>query len=570
MKALRTPLGATLSLCFGLLAVYGRVLSYPWVWDDKNLIRDNLLLQRPDGLALAFTSDFWGFAGAAQESGMYRPVVMASYWLEATILHQRWEDWGPTLGHTVNLVASIVIALLIASLARRAGADRVPSLLAAGLFLCHPCLGEGVANISARTDLFAALGILAATWVWVPRPDQEAPSAWRLSLGFLGAVLFSAMAMLSKEQAIVGVALVPLFAVWAGPRRLPPWRRAVGAGLPVLLGVGLAVGMRVTLLTGEAGLALAFSPVDGLARTLRYLVLAVVPWPLSPRLSWPDAGPQVALASVAVFAGLLALAWRRRSPAAAFAVLWFLIALIPVADWFLLGVRVSPMLLYFALIGPALAVGVACRSQRAVKVLAVALLVSILAGWSWVGKWSSDLSLWGAAVAYDSDDLAARLNRANALSASGRRDAALAEYDALVSRAEPERDEWVLARGLFARANLHADMHRIDRAEPDYQAALALSGDELYQAAVNLAFVYSDRGDHTDALVMARRALTHGGANVLALEAVAVVAARAGELDYAEEVLLRALDLAPEAESLQDNLDAVRRQRASSGADPSQ
>ena len=63
------------------LLLFLPVVKYGFVRDDRELFADNPFLRNPGYLGKLVTSDFWSSAGA--NSGLWRPLVSASYWLSA-------------------------------------------------------------------------------------------------------------------------------------------------------------------------------------------------------------------------------------------------------------------------------------------------------------------------------------------------------------------------------------------------------------------------------------------------------------------------------------------------------
>ena len=137
-----------------LLGVYvlvmGLALSgHTWVWDDRSLVVDGRLEPVLVALRLAWTQDFWSLAPDGHASGMYRPLTGTVYILERALF-----GLSPGLAHGLNVVLHASVAGCVGLLARQIGGHQA---LAAALVLAHPHAGELVGNVTARTDLLAAL-----------------------------------------------------------------------------------------------------------------------------------------------------------------------------------------------------------------------------------------------------------------------------------------------------------------------------------------------------------------------------------------------------------------------------
>ena len=128
-----------------------------------------------------------------------RVLMSASWWLQAHVTPELWAF------HAVNVALHLTVSALVGLLAARLGGSRVAAVVAAWLMLVHPMTVEAVAYLSSRTELFAALGVVAAC-----------------VLAASGRYVFAGMALLfglaSKETASIGFVLVPV-TVWLAPRR---------------------------------------------------------------------------------------------------------------------------------------------------------------------------------------------------------------------------------------------------------------------------------------------------------------------------------------------------------------
>lgn len=445
------------------LLVFGPLLRSPWLWDDKSLILDSPVLKDRAQWSAALASDFWALSANPREAGMYRPVVVASYFADRAVF-----GTSPVGPHAVNLLLHLLCAALVGLLASRLAASVEVSLLSAALFVFHPATIEAVANVSSRGDLLATLFVLLALLA------ARSTAAWSLPAVF-GCVT---LAQLSKESAFVAAPLL-LLVDWTAngfERRATRWRplmAAMGATLLTLLLRFLALGAAFP--PGE--LHDEWHPVLTAASTVvRYAKLVLLPSPLVPYASKTVASwLAVPLLGLAVLLSR-PVTWLR------FAVVWFLVATAPVAMWGPVTVRFSGLLLYLPLVGVALALARARQRSAMVWLIPVAWAVTSA---TVVPTWHDDVSLWSSNVEAEPELAAPRLNLANALAATKQPEAAEA-YQSAVEVAAKAGDPKSLAMAELGLGNLHL-LRAPEVAAEHFAAARAASGGRLWQAGVNLA-----------------------------------------------------------------------------------
>jgi len=259
--------------------------------------------------------------------------------------------------------------------------------LAAGLvFAVHPVHVEAVANVIGLAELMSAAGVCLAVYAAVVRQDVLLSGA-ALVLG-----------LLSKENAVVAPALIGWAWIVGLPSR-PTSRRmlAFAASWVVIAGAYLAVRSVVLhpyarlhaiapVFLGESALAGRLTAVAALGDVLRLLLV-----PLTLRVDYSPAERTIVrslldgrfligLACLAVWAGLLVMAWRRQRRLEAYGLGWIAIAFLPVSNLlFSSGVLLAERTLYLPSVGLALAAGAALGRPPAQR-LRVALALIVLAG----------------------------------------------------------------------------------------------------------------------------------------------------------------------------------------------
>lgn len=395
-------------------------LAGPFLYDDWNDVARN-----PSALA----ATFW-----QRLPETLRPLLKASY-----ALQDAWHGPLPALYHAVNIALHAATTCLAFLLIRRALAGReTVALAAAALWALHPAGAETVSYISGRSMGLSVplmlLALLAATAPGKPRPI----------LAFSCALA----AALARETALI----LPALLLWwqitleAGM----PWRDRIARGAPVWAGAILAAG--IILLMPRHVELIGFStdvrpPLDAVRANLfaipAMLAYWVEPWrltvlPEQPLIyGWSDASTWLRMAGFAAAAGL-ALALRRRAPAAAFAIGWTLLCFMPSNSliWRIDPVAIRP--LYMAGIGPSilLALGLAAWPRGRGAGLAVAAVLALALAWVTQNRsalYADEVALWTDATAKTPEYARAHTERGKALLAAGRNAEARAAIDSALA-----------------------------------------------------------------------------------------------------------------------------------------
>ena len=334
--------------------VYLGALWNGFALDDRSQVAFNPLLSDWSGMWRAFGESWWasGFGGQ-----YYRPLTVATLVLDARL------DGAPWF-HLVNVLWHVAATLTVAALARRWAGARA-GLIAGLLFAVHPVHVEAVANVVGRGELMAALWTLLAVYAAVVR---ESP-AWS------GVAL--ACGLLSKENAAVAPALVAsAWLLGVGVTR-PPRRTMVALAAAWAAAGGAYAVARWAVLhthTGFADIAPVFQGADALSVRLTAAaaladVARLLVFPLTLRVDY-SLQERTLVSSVldtrflagglcaAIWAALVAVAWRRGRRVEAYGLVWIALALVPVANLlFPVGVLVAERTLYLPSAGFAVAAG---------------------------------------------------------------------------------------------------------------------------------------------------------------------------------------------------------------------
>ena len=362
---------AALAAALVAVLLYLPSLGNRFALDDSPIIENNPTAQSVGAALRAVGEPYWP---ARHMAGLWRPLTILSFAV----------DWQLSGGSTVMLHATNVAlhaaatALLVPVLA--AFVPPAAALAGAVLFAVHPVHVEAVANLVGRSELLVALflfaALLAGRAVRRRRMDGSSTLAAEAAL-----VLAVALALLSKEHAVVAVALL-----WLDDRAL---RKPGEPGLPIRTYIAVVVLSAVWFAAhraAEGNLAFAATAPTlrgltavGRASTMGpviFTVIRLLVWPFDlspdyhPHVLERLEGPTVTgLAGLGVLVALIALAlasWRRHR-AASVGLLVIGVAWLPTANFlFPTGIVLAERTLYLPSYGLALlaAAGWAAMSRR--------------------------------------------------------------------------------------------------------------------------------------------------------------------------------------------------------------
>ena len=184
------------SFCLFFL-LYGQVLAFDYVWDDRELFVYNPeLLNNPLSWQLIARPVLEG-------TSYFRPLVHLSWFSEFHLFGLR-----PRVSHGINLVVFYMGALLLFHLVkfilRKTASAGLIAGISALIYLCHPMNIEATAWVAGRFDTFATFFLILAIYAFLAiRPGML--RALLVSLAYLAALG-------SKET---GILFLPsLFCTW--------------------------------------------------------------------------------------------------------------------------------------------------------------------------------------------------------------------------------------------------------------------------------------------------------------------------------------------------------------------
>jgi len=188
----------------GVLA-YSNSFTGELFFDNKPIIVDNEILKQENMVGRIFSSNYW----EPLESDLYRPLTIYTYYINYKV----W-GWGeePAGYHVCNAALHVVNALLVFFLLSRLTGRIIVGAFSGLLFVAHPIATEAVTNIVGRADLLAMFFVLTAFLLHIMGSTARAGGSRRFWF-YAGGALALALGLLSKENAVVAIALFVAFDV---------------------------------------------------------------------------------------------------------------------------------------------------------------------------------------------------------------------------------------------------------------------------------------------------------------------------------------------------------------------
>ena len=206
--------------------IYSNTLTHGFVLDDTSVVSENRMTQGGISSLKEIISSPYRAGYTNDENNLYRPLSKMMFAVEWQISPN-----NPHIHHFMNvLLYALECMLLFLLLARITKINVYILFFSVMIFAAHPIHTEVVANIKSRDEILTMLFVLLSLHFAV----NYTKSSKALSL--FGFLLCFFLALLSKESAIVFVAIVPLvlnFFTSAGRKQIM-FLTGAGAALSVL------------------------------------------------------------------------------------------------------------------------------------------------------------------------------------------------------------------------------------------------------------------------------------------------------------------------------------------------
>jgi hypothetical protein len=327
-------------------AVYSNSLRNGFTYDDYLVVAANPRLAHPVDARKYLSEEYFSFSW----EGSYRPVITLVYRLTVRTL-----GCSPAALHLMALLLHAANAILAVLIARRLGLG-LWAFWCGAAFAVHPALTEAVCGIGFMEDVLSTFFVAAAACIILGAGD-DCPSAGKFYLrGGLAAALLL-LACLTKETGLALAILAPLFLLSSTGNDCR--RRALLFSSIMLPAVIIFLVVRFAVLPGPmTGIARPGGTViSSLANSsvifARYTGRMFLPADLSidrtiaHTVDWASAGtPASALLHIALLAASALMLLKFRFRALGLGIVWFYIALTPVAGIIPIGIPEADRYLY--------------------------------------------------------------------------------------------------------------------------------------------------------------------------------------------------------------------------------
>jgi hypothetical protein len=390
---------AAMSLVLGIVcfALSAQTLAHDFVFDDHSRIP----------FVTNIGSWYEAFVRPSWPGNLYRPIETVSF-----LLTERYGAGTAFAYHLGNVLLHFLVTLSVFLLVKQLF-DLKRGFICALIFAVHPLHSEVIANISNRSEMLAALGIILSCLFSIRL--QSASRAWAEVVGL---ALSTALAVFGKENG-VHVALLGPLCVWFLGIHIRPrfaWTVIVIASV-VLLYVGIrAIVLENVLLAGT--ISAHDNPLVRLSKPLQvwnalcflgqYIVLSFIPFHISAVSGFPKYVPVMAITdtSLASWTYLLVLVLMstaavygfRQRKAYSFWCAWFLLSMVVTSNVVvLIGTIFGDRLAYVATVGSSgVLADLLLRSGRQAGIVLLPLLLSVyfLLAFRAIGYWKDDFTLF--------------------------------------------------------------------------------------------------------------------------------------------------------------------------------
>jgi protein O-mannosyl-transferase len=356
-----------LSFIIALFAflLYANTLHHEFVLDDASVISDNQMTQGGFSSMKEIFSSAYRAGSPNFENNLYRPLSKAMFAVEWQLSPE-----NPTFHHVINvLLYAFTCVLLFVFLTRWTKINVYVLFITALLFAAHPIHTEVVANIKSRDEILTMIFLLLSlNSVMKYLTTQKLISLFCFLFYFF-------LALLSKESAIVFIAIVPLFIYFFTEiplkKNLAVTFAAAGIAVIALLihrSVIGSIGLDNIPVIDNSLLATSDVFLQKATAVMimgRYLLLLIFPHPLSSDYSYntipivSGAGDPAFIAALLIHLFLLLYALKkfRDKHLLSFCILFYLVSMSIASNIFMtIGTHLAERLLFFPSIAFCLAI----------------------------------------------------------------------------------------------------------------------------------------------------------------------------------------------------------------------
>lgn len=552
-------------------SLYANTLGNGMFWDDDDFVLNNRFLRSWHYFPRYFSENL--IAGSGLLSNYWRPGLLTVFSFEWHL----WRNWAPGY-HLVNASFHIANAILLFFILLKIFRSRWLAIFTALFFLVHPLQTEAVSYVSGLGDSLSVFFIFWGILFYLDFRVHEKIRAKNTS--YLKALLMFALALMSKETAIIMPALIfvaDFFSFRA--EELPVGKRLKRVGVmawPFFALAGIYIMARATILNFDSTFNLYgeenIFTMNFHIRLLTFFRILVIYFGL---LLWPfglhmERSVEIAtsflslpvLLGAALFLGLLTLATIKfkRWPIFSFGIWWFFSSLAPVSN---LAVPINGLLyehwLYLPLIGVFLILvwlGMTLvKKYHQGREVAVLTLTGFLIFLSVLTirrnrDWHDPVTFYTKTLEYSSDSYRVINNLGMAYAQAGDFEKAEAAYQRAIALALAEP---VAYHNL---ANLYLLKGQEDLAVKNFKIAISCDSGFIFSYRA-LASFYLENKDFEKAREVLESYPDCGASKIEVLFLLAEITADEGDFEKAFDYLEEALALDPNNQAVREAMGKV-------------
>lgn len=342
-----------LFLVVGFLCYYS-VLKGPFFYDDEQFIVKNKYVHALDIKKIYTTSVT---QGADLNSNFYRPNQQLAFGLLYKLSGE-----NSFVFHFNSVLFHVLNAFLLFLLFKKLNFSRATATIGGLLFLIHPVQTEAVAYISGFADVLALTFFISGLLLFIEAEIRNAKTILYQSLG----IFLYILALFTKESMVVilPLSIITIFYVKYIYKKEISTKKLVQF-IPVTLVCVIYLALKFTVFnfTDNAGLATEsniytekvyvriFTFINILPEYLKLFLYPIELFYGKPYTAYTDLFTLKAFISIAFIASLLFVAYQFKKPTIAFALAWFLFALVPFIGIIPLNAMYLEHWLYVPIIG---------------------------------------------------------------------------------------------------------------------------------------------------------------------------------------------------------------------------
>ncbi len=360
IRTLKIVLGAIIAVFAFLL--YAQSITFDFTLDDSTVVGQNrLVTQGFHGIPKILTTDYWYGFDIKVRGPVYRPIPLVAMAIEWHFFHDK-AKWFHLINVIMYALSCWVLFIVLCTIFKKQ--NILLPFICTMLYAAHPIHTEVVNSIKSMDEILCFLfGMLSLFFILKYHERNSI-------LLLVGAGFSFILSMFSKETGIGFLLIIPLVIFTFTNMDLKK-NLMLASSLVVIVAVFFLVRYKVFENLTKIGfdsplnnsLLAAQDMISQKATAffilLRYVLLLIFPHPLSYDYSFAQIPIQKvtdpsAIISIALYLGITIYAalniWKKSIPA--FAILLFLIMLVPVSNIFLLiGTAMAERFLYIPSLG---------------------------------------------------------------------------------------------------------------------------------------------------------------------------------------------------------------------------